>query len=572
MHPHKRSAEEIYRDFQDHAIFCRESLTIPDEQGVVVPFDMGPAAIKLRVAIQRQRDAGKPIRIIYLKARRVRVSAATAAEIFHGTPFIAGQHAVVIAHDEETALNLHKFYTHFAEHYKPFGDVIRLPAQSKAPEGTIEWANGSWINIATARNVNFGRSFNLRRVQFDEFAFYNNPAKLMTAVMAAVPKDPETMVIIPSTANGVGNEFHKLWLRATDPTIESEWIAVFCAWWEHAGNVMSLSIPADRFQASLDREEQQIQQTYRLSLEQLNWRRWVIENDFRGDKQMFRQEHPGCPEEAFIASGRLRFDAQAIGRLPVHRGELVRGGLEVQQVGLEKRVVFVARENGELTLFRKPERGSEYIIGADTSEGIDVNEGNGEADSDYSVAHVLDRHNGDQVAVLRERLQPSALGEYLHWLGLYYNWAGIVPEVNGIGIGTVDELLRQGYPPGRIYHRLKQPDEDPFERSDNIGWKTTTVTRQQLLSKLDTALREGALLVHDPVTVQELMTFVIKPNGKAEHNAGCHDDTVIALGLAVVGIEQMPRWTPPGKHEPLEVKNYRRRGEPEARGRRVRIL
>jgi hypothetical protein len=68
------------------------------------------------------------------------------------------------------------------------------------------------------------------------------------------------------------------------------------------------------------------------------------------------------------------------------------------------------------------------------------------------------------------------------------------------------------------------------------------------------------------------MTFVIKPNGKAEHNAGCHDDTVIALGLAVVGIEQMPRWTPPGKHEPLEVKNYRRRGEPEARGRRVRIL
>jgi hypothetical protein len=561
--------EDIFTGFQDHARFCRECLTIPNLEGRVVPMELGPAQLRLNEAIQKQRAQGKPVRIIFLKARRVQISTGTAAQFFHHTPFRSGQHTAVIAHDESTAINLHKFYTHFTRNYKPFGGVIGLPRLRKSSEGLLEWENDSSIQIATARNVNFGRSRNLRRVQFDEFAFYTDAAKLMTSVMAAVPKDPDTMVIIPSTANGVGNEFHRLWIRATDPTIESEWLGVFFAWWEHPLNAMPLTERPEKFQSSLTHEELELKAKYNLTLEQLAWRRWVIENDFGGDAAKFRQEHPSCPEEAFIASGRLRFDVHAINRMPVERNA-PQGGIEVIDVGPEKRIAFVTREHGELTMFRKPIAGHAYIIGADTAEGIDANEGQGEADPDYSVAKVRDRDTGEECAVLRARLAPSAFGQYLYWLGVYFHWAGIVVEVNGIGIATVDALLRQGYPPQLLYHRRKQPDQDPGERADLIGWKTTTVTRQQLLGMLDTALREQSIIIHDPVTIQELMTFVIGPNGKAQAQRGCHDDCVIAEALTLPGIIEMPRWRE--QKRALALERYGARGEEEARGTRRKFL
>lgn len=563
--------EQILDAFRDHPRFCRECLTIPNEQGLVVPMVLGPAALRLNEAIESQRRLSKPVRIVYLKSRRVQVSSGTAAEFFHSTPFVSGQHAAVIAHDEDTALNIFKFYEHFTKTYQPFAGIVGLPRLKRMAEGTIEWENDSSIQVATARNVNFGRSRNLRRVKFDEAAFYADFARLRTAVMAAVPKDPDTMVVIPSTANGVGNEFHRIWQRAIDPTVDSEWLGLFFAWWEHAGNRMRLLAAPDRFQDSLDKEERELMRQFNLTLEQLNWRRWVIENDFNGDKAMFRQEHPSFPEEAFLAHGRLRFDMAAIARQPVERNA-PQGGLEILQVGPEKRISFVTRERGELTIFRKPIRGHAYIIGADSAEGIDANEGQGEADPDYSVGKVRDRDTGEESAVLRARLTPSAFGQQLYWLGIYYNWAGIVPEVNSIGVATMDELLRMQYPTQLIYHRRKQPDQDPNERADNLGWKTTTVTRQQLLGYLDSALRDGSIIIHDPVTIQELMTFVIWPNGKAQAQRGCHDDTVIAEALTIPGIVEMPVWRDDNDRKAApRVENYRRNGEEQARGRRLKF-
>jgi len=50
-----------------------------------------------------------------------------------------------------------------------------------------------------------------------------------------------------------------------------------------------------------------------------------------------------------------------------------------------------------------------------------------------------------------------------------------------------------------------------------------------------------SIYIRDPTVAQEARTFVIKPNGKAEHQKGCHDDCVLADALTVVGIMQMPK-------------------------------
>jgi hypothetical protein len=536
----KLNQQQIFEGFADHTEFCRQCLTVETLEGRVVPLELGPAQERLNALVRQQRERSKPVRIIVLKARRVQISTAAAAQNFHGTPFRSGQHCAVIAHDWDTAENLSKMYQRFERDYKPFGGVIRLPDRANKADEQPEWTNGSWIKIATARNANFGRSFNIRRLQLDEFAFYDNPRALMTSLMAAVPKDPDTMVIIPSTANGIGNEFHRLWLEASDPQSGSEWVPMFFAWWEHPSNRMKLDIPPDRFQGSLSREEREMMGRYNLTLEQLRWRRWVIKNDLGGSEARFRQEHPGCPEEAFVASGRLYFDVASIGRMPVQR-DITTGGLEEYTFGIEKRYSFMPREKGELAVFKRPAEGRSYIAGLDASEGKDANEGEGEANSDFGVCSVFDRDTGEQVAILRCRMEPPPFGAYVYALLRWYNDAALVPEANGPGLWCITEITKRGYPSALIYHRDQQPDEDPAQRTDLIGYKTTVVTRPILLSKLDQALRQMAIALHDPICIQELMTFLIRPNGRAEASSGNHDDTVIANALAVVGMERMPR-------------------------------
>jgi len=108
-------------------------------------------------------------------------------------------------------------------------------------------------------------------------------------------------------------------------------------------------------------------------------------------------------------------------------------------------------------------------------------------------------------------------------------------------------------------------------RGDKIGWDTSGVSRPILISLLDELLRQMAITIHDPITQQELLTFIIKANGKAEHQSGCHDDTVIALALACIAITRMPRPRPPETSAAPEVRKYGQPVETESRGARVRL-
>lgn len=566
---HPTVLERIYEDFHDDEIFARESLTVLDKRGSLRSMEFGPAQQKLHRLIAKLRKQRRPVRIIVLKARQVWISTYVAARFWRDTTHRPGQHTLVLAHDLKTAANVFDYYYRFHANYKPFGGVIGLPGLLSDRKDALEYANESWIKIQTASNANVGRSFTLRRVHFSEYAFYcDNARALMASVMDAVPDDPDTEAIVESTANGIGNEFHLMWQRAGAG--ESEWVPFFFGWHEHPEYVREVSGAFD-----LTETERHLQRAHQLTLQQLAWRRWKIQNDLNGDEALFRQEFPSCPEEAFLASGRPRFSLDAIAKMPAIRDGL-EGGLEMQELAGRRKLIFLPRERGELTIYRKPETHRQYVIGADSAEGIDVNDGKGSADPDYAVGQVLDRDTGEQVAHLRARLTPSEFGRQLYLLGIYYCWAQQVLEANGPGLATIDALLRHGYPADLLYHRVRTPDQDPAERADLVGFKTTPVTRPQLISLLDEAIRTMSVLVHHPNTLSELRTFVIKANGRAEHQRGCHDDEVIALGLGMVGIEQMPRKKPiaesPGSVS-RKLNNYlRKRDREDERGERVRVF
>lgn len=568
----------IYREFRDHASFCRSSLMVETEGKAIVPMEAGPGQLRLNAAVKRQRAKGVPVRLIYLKSRRVQATTGVASQFFQSTAFQAGVHTAVFAHKEDSTQEIFKIYKRFHERYSPFAGAIKLPP-SKVLGECINYeyggeAESSYIQVKTAGSLNFGRGYRLTNVHFSEFPYYPHPGQLLSAVMAAVPKLPDTTAIIEGTAKTIGDTFHRMWQQAMDASVETEWVGLFMAWWEHPSNRMPPSVSPERFMVSLAQEEVELQGRHSLDLEQLAWRRWTIQNDFAGDTVRFKREHPATPEEAFTASSRNRFSVPHIQRMPLQREPLC-GELIVDPIGIEKRLVFLPGDRGALRVWKRPEKGRLYACGADCAQGLDVSPGDGQPDPDYSAGQMVDRDTGEQVAVLRARMMPGETGRYMALFCAWYNMAQFCGEVNpgGGGVSMMEAMINADYPASLIYHRPVTPDQDPQVRGDRIGWATTGVSRPMLIGYLDEAIRQGSLVVRDPITQQELLTFVIKPNSKAEHQAGCHDDLVIALALVMIVIIRMPR---PVARETLKTPEVRKYGQPQRdpndrRGGNVRV-
>ena len=531
--------KRLYEDFMDDEIFARESLVVLDKQGNLVPMIHGPAQQRLHARARRQAELQKALRLLFLKSRQVWGSVYVASRIFKRTIMQPGQHSLVLAHDHKSARNIFDHYKRFHDNYKPFRGVIGLPKLISDRTDALEYDNGSWIKIHTAGNANIGRSFTLHNVHFSEIGFYgDNARQLIASVMSAVPATFGTEVWGESSPNGVGTEFYEMWQQAVDG--RSEWIPEFFGWWEHPEYIKPLEIAPDRFKASLTGEEREMRQQYNLRPEQLNWRRWIIANQLNGDEDLFKQEFASNARECWLSSGRPRFQLASIDRLPIIHQPL-RGGLELYDMGGEKRLRFVQRERGEVVIYRQPKKGGEYIIGADSSQGLDITGGKGKADPDFACAQVGDRDTGEVVAKVKGRFTPAEFARQLKLIGIYYHWAQIVPEINNHGWATVQALLAEDYPRNLIYHRIRTIDQDPQERADLIGFLTTQLTRPQMISLLDEALRTGALIIYDLETQQELRTFVIHADGKASAAFGCHDDEVFGLALLCIGIQEMPR-------------------------------
>lgn len=546
-----------YDDFTDHSQFAQECLSVREKSGQIIPYKFQPSQNKFWAAIKRQRDAGKPIRQCWLKSRQVFGSTTVAGYFFQDLAFRTGRHARIIAHEKDAAGDIFEYYKTFDEHYKPFRNLIGKSPLVGDSNKQVTWANDSWARVLTAGNVKTGRSATVQLFHCSEMAFWPNAAVLYRGIMGSIPNLPDTAVIVESTANGIGDEFHGAWLTALE---SPDWEAVFFAWHEHPEYVREIEGSRAAFQDSLSRDERTIMERFALSLEQMNWRRWKIGADFSKDPDGFKQEFPADPEEAFISSGRPRFSMVELGLQPIIDKPAV-GEIQDHTIGSRRSLRFVLSERGALHVYTKPQEGRVYTIGADTAEGIDSIDTKAGRDPDWCVACVLDAQSGEQVAKYRARDTPAEFGRQLKSLGAYYNWAFLVVEVNNTGIATMDEIQRgegtdaPGYP-GELIYKRDNLDPNRIERSTNThlwGWKTTTVTRPQLIHWLDDALREGAVTIRDAHTKDECIRFIVTPSGKAEAQKGAHDDEVIALALAVVGIQSFP-WRLLRERQPLQAK------------------
>lgn len=516
-------------DLRDPEQYLPRFLKIRTKGGKIVPLVMNKPQRRLYEVIREQRQSGRPVRVIILKARQMGFSTVTEALMFHDKATRFNRSGMVLAHKEEATANLFRmtklFYDCLPQEIRPQRQasnaqelVFNTPTKGKG------LGLNSRIKCATAGGQGVGRSDTLDSVHMSEFAFWpGDKRETFTGIMQAVPDIPDTMVVIESTANGF-DDFKHLWDDAVAAWNRGErdgFQPVFFPWWEMEEYRRT---PPPGFQPTED--ERELAATYGLDDEQLAWRRWCIKNNCAGDKDKFRQEYPASPDEAFISSGTCVFDQEALVRRreevkdePWERGSFRYDYREGAPRGQKiTNIKWEPNERGMIRLHRKPKEGYPYVIGGDTA-------GTG---SDKFTGQVLCNTTGEQVAVLQHQFDETLYARQMYCLGMWYNAALIGVETN-YSTYPEKELERLGYP--NLFVR-KREDTFTGKTVDAFGFETTSKTRPLIIDGLKDVAREHLELIGDYETLGEMLAFVYNERYRPEAQAGEHDDLVMALAIA----------------------------------------
>ena len=106
------------------------------------------------------------------------------------------------------------------------------PGCKAVNKGSIEFSNNSRI-LAAATSGSSIRGLSVNLLFLDEFAFVENAAEFYSSTYPVVSSGKDTKVIITSTANGLGNIYHKLWEGAVQSTNEFKPFRI--DWWDVPG-------------------------------------------------------------------------------------------------------------------------------------------------------------------------------------------------------------------------------------------------------------------------------------------------------------------------------------------------
>ena len=106
------------------------------------------------------------------------------------------------------------------------------PGSKALNKGSLEFSNNSRI-IAAATSGSSIRGMSVNLLYLDEFAFVERAAEFYTSTYPVVSAGTDTKIIVTSTANGIGNQFHKVWEGAVQGINQFKPFRV--DWWDVPG-------------------------------------------------------------------------------------------------------------------------------------------------------------------------------------------------------------------------------------------------------------------------------------------------------------------------------------------------
>jgi hypothetical protein len=596
----------------DTPYLAKHCLRIIDKRRKSILLDPIEPQLRLDRALERQRAAGMPMRAIVLKSRKLGFSTWVQAKLIQRATQHENQACLVVAHDGKTAGELfgigRNMYVKLPSEIKPpmsgFSDSARstkyMRFGNRSRQGMEQGDLGlnSEYTVDTAQEVEAGRGFTFSIVHLSEVAFWPDEAKL-TALLNAVPFEPETLVVIESTANG-DNFFKRRWQEAVDGAESpdgSYYTPVFAAWHEDPRSFLPFR-DEEHEEEFRDRvfgkgewgeDEPAYIEQFGVTMEQLHWRRMMIRDQCESKLAKWKQEYPASPEEAFMASSKHVFSTMLLAKVkartertdplvptddePGPERGLLAGSTWVKKptvqgtVNIPRRALWTPKEATgfperhpwwrvwqqpvvEREELKKPldqrRKATAHVISVDASEGYETDQG----DTDFMAMQVVNHRTLEQCAEWKDRRDPDLVALEALLAALYFNNAWIMVETSG-GYGSpIARALVKKYRYPRVYMRRRLEGKTEHKAEDRLGWNTDVRTKKQLIA-LGHELFRGAAPEDDETDgirsralANELLKFVYhrtaSGNLRAGAEASAHDDLVMAWLIAQMGAQILP--------------------------------
>jgi hypothetical protein len=428
---------------------------------------------------QKEYERRRGRRNIVLKARQMGVSTWVAGRMFLRTLLLPGTLTMQVAHNQRSAEEIfrivRRFYQQLPEEMRE--GVWRCSQQNRRQ--LVFPLLDSEYRVESAADVNAGRGLTVQNLHCSELARWpRDAAATLAGLQAAL--SPTGELVLESTPMGAQGCFHELWSDAGNDMVKH----FFPWWWEasYVGARVEALEQTDEERGLVEREG--------LSPEQIGYRR-TLNSSFR---KMARQEFAEDATACFLASGSCVFDSEV----------------------LEKRLAEVVApyekgEQGKLAIWFRPTAGKKYLIAVDAAGGG--------SEGDYAVAEVVELTLGLQCAEWRDKATVRQTAAVVARLAQMYGGALVVVERNNHGSG--------------LLAHLEEKPVELYESRGMAGWLTTAVSRPAMIERLGATLAERPNTLHSRELLRECRTFVRQQDGRASAAAGCHDDCVIAMAIAL---------------------------------------
>ncbi len=284
-----KTIEASQKLLTDFPLYARTALKLRSKSEGIQPFFLNRAQQYLHERIEKQKATTGKVRAIILKGRQQGCSTYVEGRFFHRTVCTLGLRTFILTHEDSASSNLFEMVQRFHQTLPPGMAVSASIANAK--EMHFDGLDSGY-KVGTAGNKSVGRSSTVQLFHGSEVAFWPNAEEHAAGVMQAVPDAPGTEIILESTANGLGNYFHRMWCEAERG--QSDFEAIFIPWYwqdEYTANVLNFVSSS---------EENQYMQDYGLTAGQMAWRRNKIA---QLGETMFKQEYPANAAEAFQTTG-----------------------------------------------------------------------------------------------------------------------------------------------------------------------------------------------------------------------------------------------------------------------------
>ncbi|MCR1971658.1 terminase [Clostridium cochlearium] len=512
----KANAKKLKYLFEDghEKDFIRAFIKIVNKDTKTVPFELTQEQEEFVEGLEKFN--------IVLKSRQLGLSVVTVALSIRQCIVYPNSCCMLVSHDQKSC---NAIFDKLKQQFHSLPKWLK-PQEIANNRQEIKLKNGSKITCVCAGNKDVGRGDTLHLVHLSEFAFWKMPKKQLNSITQALA--PDGKLIIESTANGL-NYFHDLYFQAKNG--ENSYKSFFFNWINGSSLFEkdyenSVEIYKSRNNGkTLSKDEYDDEEKELVLLgatpEQLMWRRLKVAST---GLEAFHQEYPSTDTEAFISTGNSVFDNKRI--------------TEVERAIVHNKTKYISKEKiidlpsllknhygKSFFMWKIPKQNEKYYIGADLSEGVG---------QDYSVVEVLDK-DGEQVAEFKNnKIKPYVMAEIIDCIGRYYN-KGLLTVEKASGGHSVIERLRYDL---RYMNMTKYKSYDQFNRMVwNVGFDTNNKTKSLIINDFVELFEKGQLKINSRTLLQEMKAFEVNENGKMGASGTGHDDTVMAMALAIVSLK-----------------------------------